>query len=86
MVGEQQTLGKTVLHRGEEPGQQRGLVEVRRNRSQLRIDLRQRRSTQPVLAATEIDQQQQRIRRIAIDLRRDAQPHVRNRSKGRDDQ
>jgi hypothetical protein len=57
VVREQQTSGVQLLNRCEEAAQERRIVEIGRGLPDAAVNLQQRRAAEPVLAASQIDQQ-----------------------------
>lgn len=86
VVGEQLARRVELLHRREETGEQRRIVEVGRRGAELAVDLRQAGTAETVLAAAEVDQQQARRTGVAAQLRRERAADVEHRRESRDDQ
>ena len=86
MIGEQRSVRVQRLHRREELRESIGRVDVGRLVAELAVNLREDRSTEPIAAAAEIDQQQLGIARIANQERRQGATCVGDARKCRHDQ
>ena len=86
MIGQQPARCVQFLNDGKEGFEVFRRVQIRRGFIPGVVNLHQRRAAQPVLTATDIDQDQIGIAPVAAQLRSQSAAHVLHRHEGRHDQ